>query len=132
MRDSCYYSCMRLIYLANIMVAGWIGISSLFFPSYAARAVFSDAYSVTPVIQLTGALWLSIAILSIFGFFYPIQFSAVLLLQLIYKSCWLLFVCLPAIQNNKPYPGGMAIFFVVWVLILPFVIPWKYLLSQHH
>lgn len=123
---------MRFVYLANIIVAGWIGISALFFPSYAARTVFSNAYSVTPVIQLTGALWLSIAVLSVFGFLYPIQFSAVLLLQLIYKSCWLLFVCLPAIQNNKPYPRGMAVFFIVWVLMLPFVIPWKYLLSQHY
>lgn len=123
---------MKLVYLANIIVAGWIGISSLFFPSYAARTVFSGTYSVTPVIQLTGALWLSIAVLSLFGSFYPIQFSPVLLLQLIYKSCWLLFVCFPAIQNNQPYPGGMAVFFIVWVLILPFVIPWKYLMSQHY
>ncbi|WP_353549441.1 hypothetical protein [Sediminibacterium sp. KACHI17] len=121
---------MRLIYLANIIVAGWIGISSLFFPSYAAKTIFSGAYPLTPSIQLTGALWLSIAVLSIFGLFYPLSFSAVLFLQLIYKSCWLLFVCLPAIQNNKPYPGGMAVFFIIWVLVLPFVIPWKYLLSN--
>lgn len=123
---------MRFVYVANIIVAGWIGISSLFFPAYTARTVFSGAYSVTSVMQLTGAIWLSIAILSISGFFYPIQFSPVLLLQLIYKSSWLVFVCIPAIQNNKPYPGGMACCFVVWVLILPFVIPWKYLLSSSH
>jgi len=123
---------MRFVYLANIIVAGWIGISSILFPSYAAKTIFSSAYTVTPVIQLTGALWFAIAILSVFGLFYPIQFSSVLLLQLIYKSCWLLFVCLPAIQNNKPYPGGMAVFFIIWVLILPFVIPWKHLLSTMH
>ena len=123
---------MKIVYLANIIVAGWIGISSLFFPSYAAKTIFSDSYSVTPVIQLTGALWLSIAILSIFGLYYPIQFSSVLLLQLIYKSCWLLFVYLPAIQNNKPYPGGMAIFFIVWVFVLPFIIPWKSLFNHFH
>lgn len=121
---------MRFVYLANIIVAGWIGISALFFPAYAARTVFSDAYPSTPTMQLTGALWLAIAILSIFGFFYPIQFSPILLLQLIYKSCWLFFVCLPAIQNNQPYPGGMAVFFVVWVLILPFIIPWKSFLNS--
>lgn len=123
---------MRMIYLANVIVAGWIGVSSIFFPTYAARTIFSNTYSVSPVMQLTGALWLSIALLSIAGLFSPITFSPVLLIQLIYKFCWLLFVCAPAIQNNKPYPTGMAMFFVVWVLTLPFVIPWKYLFNDHN
>ncbi len=121
-----------MIYLANVIVAGWIGVSSIFFPTYAARTIFSNTYSVSPVMQLTGALWLSIALLSIAGLFSPITFSPVLLIQLIYKFCWLLFVCAPAIQNNKPYPTGMAMFFVVWVLTLPFVIPWKYLFNDHN
>jgi hypothetical protein len=44
--------------------------------------------------------------------------------QLIYKTTWLLIVALHAIRNNKPYPTGMALFFLIWVLVLPFVIPW--------
>ena len=53
----------------------------------------------------------------------------ILLVQLIYKSIWLIVVALPAIRNQAKFPEGMAFFFVVWVLVLPFVIPWKAWLS---
>lgn len=116
---------MRFIYLLNIIVAGWIGISSLFFPVYAAKNIFSNAYPQTEIIRLVGCLWLAIAVLSVAGIGYPVSFSPVLLLQLIYKSSWLLFVALPAIQHKQPFPEGMALFFLLWVIMLPFFIPWK-------
>lgn len=115
---------LRMVYLANIIVAGWIGISSLFFPKNAAAYVFSNTYQPTPVMRLAGCLWLAIAVLSIGGVWRPLIFSPVLLVQLIYKSLWLLVVAIPAIKSNQPYPAGMAYFFVVWVAVLPFVIPW--------
>jgi len=68
-------------------------------------------------------------ILSILGLFFPIKMSPVLLLQLIYKSSWLLFAALPAMMQGNPFPKSMAIFFLIWVLVLPFVIPWKVLFS---
>jgi len=27
--------------------------------------------------------------------------------------------------KGQPYPKEMAVFFVLWVIVLPFVIPWK-------
>lgn len=121
---------MKIIYFANIIVAGWIGISSLFFPKTAIQTVFSNNVSYSEAIRITGALWLSIAILSIFGLFYPKRMSLILLFQLIYKSTWLLFVALPAIIKKQAFPKGMAVFFVVWVVILPFIIPWSYLFEE--
>jgi len=56
--------------------------------------------------------------------------SVVLLFQLIYKASWLPAVALPAMLNGEPYPAGMARFFVVWVVVLPFVIPWGTLFSN--
>lgn len=120
---------MVFVYFANIIVAGWISISSLFFPHYASRTVFSGAYPGSPLMRLVGCLWLAIAILSVGGVFKPLAFSSTLLLQLIYKFCWLAIVALPAIKNNTPYPKGMTVFFLAWVIILPFVIPWKHLLT---
>ena len=116
---------LKLVYVANIIVAGWISISSIFSPRVAASTIFSNAYPVTKVIRLVGCLWLAIAILSILGLWKPIAFSPILLVQLIYKGTWLILVALPALKNQKQFPDGMAIFFAVWVLILPFVIPWK-------
>lgn len=114
----------KLIYIANIIVAGWIGIRSLFFPKLSSATIFQNSYQTTDIIRLVGSLWLAIAILSILGLWRPLTFSPVLLLQLIYKGSWLLVVAIPAIKNNQPYPSGMATFFLIWAVVLPFVIPW--------
>jgi hypothetical protein len=115
---------LKLVYIANIIVAGWISIASVFRPNTSATTVFQNAYQPTEVIRLVGCLWLAIAILSALGLWRPISFSPILLVQLIYKGTWLIVVALPAIRNNQPFPTGMAMFFLIWVLILPFVIPW--------
>ncbi|MFN0199869.1 MAG: hypothetical protein ACKVTZ_00025 [Bacteroidia bacterium] len=110
--------------MANIIVAGYIGITSLFFPKLSSTTIFQNSYQATDIIKLVGCLWLAIAVLSLFGLWRPMTFSPVLLLQLIYKGSWLLVVAIPAIKNNQSYPSGMATFFLLWVLVLPFVIPW--------
>jgi hypothetical protein len=115
---------MKLVYIANIIVAGYIGISSLVSPKLSTATIFQHAYQITDTIKLVGCLWLAIALLSVFGLWRPLLFSPVLLLQLIYKGTWLLAVAAPAIKNNQNYPSGMAVFFLVWVVVLPFVIPW--------
>lgn len=113
------------MYAANIAVAGWISITSLFFPQSAQMSIFSGDFAYSEAIRLVGALWAAIFILSILGLFFPMKMSLVLLFQLIYKSSWLLVAALPAMLQNQPYPKGMASFFLVWVIILPFVIPWS-------
>lgn len=120
---------LKLVYIANIIVAGYIGITSLFFPKLSSVTIFQNSYQTTDVIRLVGCLWLAIAILSVLGLWRPVTFSPVLLLQVIYKASWLLVVAIPAIKNNENYPSGMATFFSVWVLVLPFVIPWSELIK---
>ncbi len=115
---------IKIIYLANIVVAGYIAVCSIGFPKNAAITIFSNAYGETDVIRLVGCLWLGIALLSLLGLWKPQTFAAVLLLQLCYKGTWLLAVALPAVLNETPYPKGMASFFLVWCMVLPFVIPW--------
>lgn len=116
---------IKLIYIANIIVAGWIGVSSLFYPKTAAVSIFQNTYPSSDLIRLVGCLWLAIAILSFCGLWKPITFSPVLLLQLIYKGSWLLIVAIPALRNGVSFPSGMAVFFLIWCLVLPFVIPWS-------
>ncbi len=116
---------LKLIYIANIIVAGWISLTSIFSPKTSALTVFQNAYQASEVMRLVGCLWLAIAILSVLGLWRPLSFSPILLVQLIYKGTWLLVVALPAVRNSQPYPKGMAIFFLIWVLILPFIMPWS-------
>ena len=116
---------LKVVYAANVLVAGWISITSLFFPRAAASSVFGNAFAYSESIRLVGALWGGIFLLSILGLFYPQRMVPVLLLQLLYKGSWLLVAALPAMLSQQPYPKGMAAFFLVWVLVLPFVIPWS-------
>ncbi len=121
---------LRVVYLANIIVAGWISITSLFFPRTAITTVFSNDFAYSEAIRLVGALWGAIFLLSILGLFFPQKMSLVLLFQLIYKSSWLLFAALPAMLKNEPFPRGMAVFFIIWIMVLPFVIPWEQLFNK--
>jgi hypothetical protein len=121
---------LKIIYVANIIVAGWISVTSLFAPKLSAATIFAGAYQPTEVIRLVGCLWLGITVLSLLGLWRPLIFSPVLLLQLVYKGTWLLLIVIPAIKNNQPHPTGMAAFFLVWCLVLPFVIPWAYWMKQ--
>lgn len=115
---------LLFVYIANCLVAGYIGLVSLFFPRWSATSIFQSVYPANDTIRLVGCLWLAIAILSVLGLWRPLSFSPVLLLQLIYKASWLVVVAIPAIHNKQSYPSGMAAFFLAWVLVLPFVIPW--------
>jgi hypothetical protein len=121
---------LRSIYIANIIVAGTVGWMSLFAPSRAARIVFSGTTEPNIPMQIVGSFWLTIALLSVAGLFSPVRFSIVLLLQLIYKSLWLLAIAIPAILAGKPdsIPIGMAIFFLIWAIVLPFAIPFRSIL----
>lgn len=115
---------MTFMYIANILVAGWISISSLFFPSKAIQSIFEGIYEKHDLVRLVGSLWFSIALISILGLFNKMAFAPIFLVQLIYKATWLITVALPAWKNKLPYPKGMTAFFILWVIILPFIIPW--------
>lgn len=116
---------LTVIYLANVLVAGWISICSLFFLRTAQTTVFSGKIAYSESIRLVGALWFAVFVLSVVGLWQPEKMQLILLFQLIYKSAWLVFVAVPAIINRKSYPKEMAVFFLIWVLVLPFFIHWK-------
>ena len=114
-----------IVFAANVIVAGRIGVESLWFPEQARRTVFEGTVAYSETIRLVGAFWLTIALLSVAGLFWPRSLQPVLLFQLLYKGTWLLFVALPAYRAGLPFPNGMALFFLVWVIVLPFVIDWR-------
>ena len=115
------------MYAANVLVAGWISISSLFYPRLSQQSVFSDAFAYSEAFRLIGALWGAIFLLSILGLFFPFKMSLILFFQLVYKTLWLVCAALPAMWIGSDFPKGMSLFFLIWVLILPWIIPWKYL-----
>lgn len=116
---------LKIMYCANILVTGWISITSLFYPKTAQATVFQNTVAYSETIRLVGALWGAIFILSILGLFWPRQMSVIFLFQFIYKLSWLMVVVLPAILNRSSFPTGVAITSLIWIVIVPFIIPWK-------
>jgi hypothetical protein len=116
---------LKIMYLAIVLVAGWISFSCLFSLKTAHQTVFTDAFAYSESFRLVGALWFAVFALSLLGLFYPRQMALVLVFQLIYKGTWLLVAAAPAMMKGNPHPKGMTLFFLVWVVVLPFVIPWR-------
>ena len=75
---------------------------------------------------ILGSLWTAILIGSVLGLFFPATMSALLLIQVIYKSLWLLVFVMPRLLKGKlnEVPSGIALVFLVIVLSYPWVIPW--------
>lgn len=73
---------------------------------------------------LVASLWFAILLLSFAGFFWPKLFLPVLMLQVIYKSLFLLTYCLPRIKARKikEVPIGLSVSFLFIVLTYPIVI----------
>ncbi len=76
-----------------------------------------------------GSLWMAILIGSVLGLFYPVPMSSLLLIQVIYKTLWLLVYVLPRLVAGRrgEVPWGMALTFLVIIGSYPWVIPWEQL-----
>ncbi|WP_373531836.1 hypothetical protein [Vampirovibrio sp.] len=120
---------LKVIYVLNIVVAGFVGVTALFFPRFSSDRVFQGTIAPNWSQRIVGCLWLGIALLSVLGWFKPLVYSPVLLLQLLYKGSWLMFIALPMSFNGKlqDLPTGMTFFFLIWVIGLLLFLPYAYL-----
>jgi len=62
----------------------------------------------------------------VLGLFYPMPMSPLLLIQVIYKTLWMLVFVLPRMLTGRSneIPWGITLTFLVIVLSYPWVIPW--------
>jgi hypothetical protein len=129
--DVGFISTLQTIYALNILVAGFVGLTALFFPTFSATIVFQNTIPPNYSQRILGCFWIAIALASVLGVFNPLKFSPVLLIQLFYKGFWLIFVALPMLFQGKiaDIPRGMTCFFLVWVVTLIFFLPYQYLLG---
>ncbi len=120
-------------YGANILIAGIAGGIACVSPKWAAATLFNHQWRANGAHRLVGAFWLSIALLSVLGLFDPYTYSPVLLIQFIYKSLWLL-ACFSSLffgsGSKREIPPVMTAVFLLWVLVLPLVIPWDFLFQE--
>jgi hypothetical protein len=121
-------TCLRLAYAFNLLVLVPIAVPTLLrlYPTDQGKFEESAGWR-----TLVGALWTAILVLSALGLYAPLRYSPVLVLQVIYKTLWLLVFVLPLVLKGCAHsvPWGIAGTFLVIILVWPLIIPWGYLFS---
>jgi hypothetical protein len=111
------YSVLKLMYALTIVVAGAIGLLMILSPSTvnSLMAIPTD----NPMIYgVAGSVFLASALLSILGLRSPLKFVPVLVIQLVYKTIWMVTVVLPAFINGSfpSWATPMVILFAVFIV----------------
>jgi len=110
---------MRFVYLLNFVLLGldvW-------------PVVFRHQGAWDPVKGVAFSFWAALSVLSGLGIRYPLKMVPLLLLQLVYKTLWLVAVALPmwSAVRSTDLTRAMVIGVVVDVL----GIPWSYVLASY-
>lgn len=114
---------IRLPYALNILILLPVSYVLLRIPVelQATNRIFAiapDAYRI-----LTTSFWVAILLVSILGLAYPFFCAPVLLIQIIYKTLYLLLAELPARRAGQSAlsPAGLIISFIFIVITYPFL-----------
>ena len=110
---------MRLAYLGN-----FVGLGLSVWPE-----MISHAGAWDPVKGAAFSFWAALSALSGLGIRYPLRMVPVLLLQLLYKSIWLIAVYLP-LSSAGP-STGLTRAMVGGVVMDLIVIPWPHVLASY-
>ncbi|MGH8620915.1 MAG: hypothetical protein ACRET3_02160 [Burkholderiales bacterium] len=111
------------MYLLNFV---WLGLSVW-------PAVIHPAKPFTPLDGVAVSFWAALSTLCGLGLRYPLKMLPLLLLQLLYKSVWLLAVALP-LWSAGPLDAlatDLTKTFVAGVIADLLVIPWAYVLAHY-
>ena len=121
-------SAPQVLFWANILILVPIGFGTLLKPSLTDHGVFAESAGWR---TLVGSLWVAILACSVLGLVWPSSFAWLLVFQVIYKSVWLLVYAAPRVLSGRHQenPAGIALSFVVIVLIWPWFIPWRQLFA---
>ena len=119
---------MRFMYGLNVLAAGVPGLVILFGPEPLMSSVTQDRL----YFGVLGSVWLVIGLLSVLGLRNPLRFSAIFMVQLVYKSLWFGTVLLPlAIAGELRFDAGpLVIFFALAIVICLFATPYTYLFGN--
>jgi len=115
---------IALILTLNIIAAGWLGLISVLFTTYASVSVYKNRFASKRSVRLSGLAWTLLAVLSVSGVWTPQNFLPLLWIQLILQIAYTIFLIAPAFKKRSRPPWGLFLFFLVWTLLLALVLPW--------
>lgn len=117
-----------LPYLFNIFILVPIGSLTLLGGEWGGRLACQGKFPESEGYRtIVGSMWMAILIGSGLGLILPVPMSPLLLIQVIYKTLWLVvFVCPRLFAGRRDeVPWGISLTFFVIVLSYPWVIPWS-------
>ena len=121
---------LQLAYGANIVILLPVALATMVSSRGAAAAIESKFAVDTPYRVLVGCLWTAILVCSVLGLFFPATMVGILMLQIFYKSLFLVLFLFPLWRSKgmKAVPIGLTGSFVAIVLLWPPILwlsyPW--------
>lgn len=110
---------MRVLYLIN-----FVGLGLSVWPGVIKHQGLGD-----PLQAVAICFWAALSALMGLGIRYPLQMLPLFLLQLFYKSVWLLAVAIPL--RSAGQSTGLTKLFVIGVVLDLIAIPWPYVLANY-
>jgi len=122
---------LKFMYVYTIIGGGGTGLGIIFARGLV-KSVTGWPGESRLLLGLAGSVFLAFGLLSIMGLRSPLKFAPVLLLQLAYKSIWLLAVALPSlIRGHAPtYLIVTAVVYVTYVIGDLIAIPFSYVFAR--
>lgn len=124
---------LLLPFIFNIIVLIPVGLLTLFGGEKGGQIACQSKFPESEGFRtILGSLWTAILIGSGMGIFFPATMSPLLLIQVIYKTLWLLVFVAPRLRTGRSseVPWGIALVFLVIVFSYPLVIPWGQLFGR--
>jgi hypothetical protein len=116
---------LRFAYGVNILILVPVVGSLLFASNDPTLPAFSNRAGDSPALRLMlAALWGTILLASIMALWFPRPFALLLMIQVVYKTGWLLTFILPLLLSGRSgeVPWGVAGSFLFIVLVWPAIL----------
>lgn len=104
---------LKFMYLYTLIGAGGFGLGILIIPDII-QSAFRLPSQDPIILGITGSVYIAFALLSILGLRAPLTFAPILILQLCYKSIWLIGVILPLLVVGR-FPRYAISFVVIYL-----------------
>jgi hypothetical protein len=114
---------MRAFYLLILLGVGSMALPALTRPT-----------PLDPLDAVAFSFWGALALLAAIGLRYPLQMVPLIMVQLVYKTIWLLAVAVPLWRAGAPFDAATADFtwaMAIGVALDLIVIPWGYVLAHY-
>jgi hypothetical protein len=123
---------LRVMYIANIFVAGGLGLAFIISPSAIASLFGATAEVSMWAAGYAYSFMVAIAFFALLGLRSPLKFSMILLVQAATKIIWIFAVFVPALLSGSTpsWTIMLLVLFVLWATGDLVVTPWHHFVQQ--